>query len=101
MTGRAERRGWVGAGTGAWHQGQEIVITSRAKRRWRAAGKLRPGRNRPRRGSLLGRGAEHGIAPAQAYQGEMAMQPGPTTALVVAEPQPLLAIFMEAFQTPA
>ena len=77
------------------------MITSWAKTSRRAAGRLRPGGKRPRGGSLLGGGLEHGIAPDQAHQGEVPVQPGPAPALVVAEPQLLFPILMEALHAPA
>src|SRR3954470_7353347 len=78
-----------------------MVSTNWARTCRRAAGRLRPGGKHPCEGAWLGGRVEHRIAPDQADQGEMTVQPGPTAALVVAEPQFLLAIFMEAFHAPA
>src|SRR5690349_11858788 len=78
-----------------------MVMVSWASTARRAAGKLRPGGKQPRGLGLLRGGLHDRIAPNQANQGEMAVQPRPTAALVVAEPQFLLAILMETLDAPA
>src|SRR5713226_247239 len=78
-----------------------MVMVSWASTTRRAAGKLRPGGKQPRGLRLLCRGLHDRIAPDQADQGEMAMQPGPTPPLVVAQAQLLLAILMKPLDAPA
>ena len=77
---------------------------TRSARSWRrAAGRLRPGGKV--RGNGGGRGqprvAEEGIAPHQADQRQVAVEPWPGAALVVTQPQFLLAVLMETLDRPA
>src|SRR3954454_12842598 len=78
-----------------------MVSVTWASTRRRAAGKLRPGgKRRPVRGGSGG-GFQYRVAPDQAHQRQMALQAGPTPALIIAQPQLLLPILMEAFDGPA
>src|SRR3954451_1366027 len=78
-----------------------MVIRSWAKTRRRAAGRLRPGGKAPCRGRGLSGGLKHSIAPDQADESKVAVQPVPASALIVAKSQLLFAILMEALDTPA
>src|SRR5438128_7673311 len=80
------------------------MVMTRSARSWRrAAGRLRPGGKV--RGNGGGRGqprvAEEGIAPDETDQRQVAVEPWPGAALVVAQPQFLLAVLMEALDCPA
>src|SRR5947199_2084231 len=80
------------------------MVMTRSARGWRrAAGRLRPGGKV--RGNGGGRGqprvAEEGIAPHQADQRRVAVESWPGAALVVAQPQFLLAVLMETLDRPA
>src|SRR6516225_6761909 len=80
-----------------------MVMTRSASNWRRAAGRLRPG------GKVLGHGggrgqprvAEEGIAPDQADQCQVTVEAGPGAALVITQPQLLLAVLMEALDRPA
>src|SRR5437879_13269293 len=76
---------------------------TRSARSWRrAAGRLRPGgKDRGGGGGLGTTGPKEGIAPDETDQRQMAMQRRPGAALVVAQPQCLLAVLMEALDCPA
>src|SRR3954468_2203464 len=78
-----------------------MVMVSWASTTRRAAGKLRPGGKQPRGLGLLCGRLHDRIAPDQADQGQMAVQPGPTAPLVVAQLQFLFAVLMEALDAPA
>src|SRR5438477_4084741 len=80
------------------------MVMTRSARSWRrAAGRLRPGGKVRGNGGGRGqpRGAEEGIAPHQADQRQVAVEPWPGAALVVAQPQFLLAVLMETLDRPA
>lgn len=78
-----------------------MVSVSWASSRRRAWGKLRPGGKGRPVGVGGGRGLPHRRAPDQAHQGQVAVQPGPGAALIVAQLQFLLPILMEPFHRPA
>src|SRR5438128_228613 len=59
------------------------------------------GKDRCGGGGLGTTGPKEGIAPDETDQRQMAMQPRPGAALVVAQPQFLLAVLMEALDGPA
>src|SRR6266545_7433178 len=68
----------------------------------RAAGRLRPGGKATLRGGrrrLLGCGEDR-VAPEEADQRQVAVQPGPGAALVVAQPELLLAVLVEPLDGP-
>src|SRR5207244_12337564 len=72
-------------------------------RSWRrASGRLRPGGKDPRRGGgvALG-GAQEGVRPDQADQRQVAVEARPGAPLVVAQPELLLAVLVEALDRPA
>ena len=69
-----------------------------ASRSRRAAGTLREG-GKAGRGPTGG--VEEGVAPDEGDQGQMAVQARPGPSLIVAEPELLFAILMEAFDGPA
>src|SRR2546426_11600664 len=66
----------------------------------RACGKLPAGGESPRHGRILVRTRQQRVAPREAHQGEVALQSGPRPPLVVAQPQFLFAILMEALDGP-
>ncbi len=78
-----------------------MVSVSWASSRRRAWGNLRPGGKGRSVGVSGGRGLPHRISPDQAHQGQVPVQPRPGAALVVAQPQFLLAILMKPFDRPA
>ena len=84
-----------------WRAGQERVSTRRVRRCRRAAGRLRPGGKGCRSRGLGSGGAEESVAPDQADQRQMAVQAGPGASLIIAEPQLLLAVLVEALDGPA
>src|SRR5947209_5551492 len=81
-----------------WQVGQAIERASAASKARRAAGTLREGGKAG--GGLLG-GMEEGVAPDEGDQGKVAMQARPGPALVVAQPELLFAILVEALDRPA
>src|SRR6266498_614064 len=81
-----------------WQAGQAMTRSRAASRSRRAAGRLREG---GKAGRCLTGGVEEGVAPDEGDQGQMAVQARPGSALVVAEPELLFAILMEAFDGPA
>src|SRR5260370_32800043 len=91
----------VGSSMRAWQAGHWMVSVSWASSRRRAWGKLRPGGKGRPVGVGSGRGLPHRIAPDQAHQGQVAVQPRPGAALVVAQPQFLLAVLMKPLDGPA
>jgi hypothetical protein len=74
-----------------------------ARSRRRAAGRLRPGgKVRGEGGGGVGRwDPEEGIAPDRTHQRQVVAEPRPGAALVVAQPQLLLAVLMKALERPA
>src|SRR5829696_7427329 len=92
----------VGTAIRPWQDGHRIVSVSWASTRRRAWGKLRPGgKGCPIGVGSGGGGFPHRIAPDQAHQGQVSMQPRPGAALVVAQPQFLLAVLMKSLDRPA
>ena len=81
-----------------WQVGQAMTRSRAASRSRRAAGTLRVGGEA---GPCLTGGVEEGVAPDQGDQGQMAVQARPGSSLIVAEPELLLAILMEALHGPA
>src|ERR1051325_83433 len=76
-------------------------MVSRAKSWRRARGRLRPGgKASVRRGGLSG-GLRDRVAPEEADQSQVAVEPRPTAALVIAQPQLLLPILVEPLDHPA
>src|SRR4051794_29578292 len=78
-----------------------MVRVSRTRSRRRASGKLRPGGKGRPLGFGSSRRLENGIAPEETDQGQVTVQARPTAPLVVAQPQLLLPILMEALHGPA
>src|SRR6266542_3801592 len=74
-----------------WQAGQAMT-RSRAAGRLRLGGKAGHGRTG---------GVEEGVAPDEGDQGKVAMEARPGPALVVAKPQLLFAVLVEAFDGPA
>src|SRR4051794_23452196 len=66
----------------------------------RACGKLRPGGKGPAGPRLLGGRLEHREAPNQADERQVAVQPRPAPALVIAQAQLLFALLREALDRP-
>src|SRR6059058_2564921 len=79
------------------------MVIRRSARSWRrAAGRLRPGGKVRRSGDgLRVTDAEEGIAPDETDQCQVAVESWPGAALVVTQPQLLLAVLMEALDRPA
>src|SRR5437016_5030384 len=80
------------------HAGQMTVSTSAARSSRRAAGRLRLG---GKAGRGVPGGVEQSVAPDEADQGQVAVQARPGPSLVIAQPELLLAILMEALHRPA
>src|SRR6266508_4051737 len=81
-----------------WQAGQAMTRSRAESRSRRAAGRVRLG---GKAGRCLTGGVEEGVAPDEGDQGQMAVQARPGASLVVAEPDLLFAILMEAFDGPA
>src|SRR3712207_3071564 len=77
-----------------------MVSVSWVSNRRRAWGKLRPGGKGCPVGVGSRRGLQDRIAPDQAHQGQMPVQPRPGAALIVAQAQLLLAVLMEPLDRP-
>ena len=81
-----------------WQAGQVMDSSKAARRVRRAAGRLRLG---GKAGCCLAGGVEEGVGPDEGDQGEVAMQARPGAALVVAEPEFLLAVLVEPLNQPS
>src|SRR6266496_1564571 len=81
-----------------WQAGQAMTRSRAASRSRRAAGRLRLG---GKAGHGRTGGVEEGVAPDEGDQGKVAMEARPGPALVVAKPQLLFAVLVEAFDGPA